>query len=256
MPAFQIRHGGVGRRHLLVGSVCSTMPGNCLPDFKIHDRQRFGDEFFSPTHGGVTSLVSQSFQNQYLSDPDVQLMLKVSTGDNAAFEQLVLRYQDRLVGFFYHLIHDRSACEDLAQEVFLRIYKSRERYEPTARFSTWLFRIAHNLASNQKRGAARRREISLAVQSDDSDLRPSQQDVADKSALMPTRQADSSEIRDVVRKAVEELSDGQRTAVILHKFEEMSYEEIGEIMGLGTVAVKSLLSRARSKLKESLERFL
>lgn len=183
-------------------------------------------------------------------------MLKVSAGDNAAFEQLVLRYQDRLVGFFFHLIHDRTASEDLAQETFLRIYRSRERYEPTARFSTWLFRIAHNLASNQKRGAARRREIPLAVHSGETDFRPPEQNLAEKSALMPTRQLDSSEIRDVVRNAVEELTEGQRTAVILHKFEEMSYEEIGEIMGLGTVAVKSLLSRARSKLKESLERFL
>ncbi len=183
-------------------------------------------------------------------------MLKVSAGDNAAFERLVLRYQDRLVGFFFHLIHDRSAGEDLAQEAFLRVYKSRERYEPTARFSTWLFRIAHNLASNQKRGAARRREIPLGSQASDHDFRPQEQILADKSALMPTRQLDSREIRDVVRSAVEELTEGQRTAVILHKFEEMSYEEIGEIMGLGTVAVKSLLSRARGKLKESLEKFL
>ena len=206
--------------------------------------------------GGVTGLVSQSFQNQYHSDPDVQLMLKVSTGDNAAFEQLVLRYQDRLVRFFFHLIHDPAVCEDLAQEAFLRVYRSRERYEPSARFSTWLFRIAHNLASNQKRGAARRREIPLGVHSSDDDFRLQEQVPADKSAMMPTRQFDSSEIRDVVRNAVEELTEGQRTAVILHKFEEMSYEEIGNIMGLGTVAVKSLLSRARSKLKESLERFL
>lgn len=201
-------------------------------------------------------MVSQSFQNQYLSDPDVQLMLKVSAGDNAAFEQLVLRYQDRLVSFFFHLIHDRTACEDLAQEAFLRVYRSRERYEPTARFSTWLFRIAHNLASNQKRGAARRREIPLGVHSGDDDFRQPEQYLADKSALIPTRQFDSVEIRNVVRNAVEELTEGQRTAVILHKFEEMSYEEIGEIMGLGAVAVKSLLSRARSKLKESLEKFL
>ena len=201
-------------------------------------------------------MASQSFQNQYLSDPDVQLMLKVSAGDNIAFEQLVLRYQDRLVAFFFYVIHDRFASEDLAQEAFLRVYKSRERYEPTARFSTWLFRIAHNLASNQKRGAARRREIPLGSHAGDHNFRPPEQILADKSALLPTRQLDSREIRDVVRNAVEELTEGQRTAVILHKFEEMSYEEIGEIMGLGTVAVKSLLSRARGKLKEALEKFI
>ncbi len=201
-------------------------------------------------------MVSQSLPNQYLTDPDVQLMLRVSAGDNAAFEELVLRYQDRLVGFFFHLVHDRAAAEDLAQECFLRVYRSRERYEATARFSTWLFRIAHNLASNQKRGSVRRREIPLANSSDAHEFQVNEQNLAEKSALMPTRQLDSNEMRDVVRMAIEELSERQRTAVVLHKFEEMSYEEIGEVMGLGVVAVKSLLSRARGKLKEALERFL
>lgn len=183
-------------------------------------------------------------------------MLKVAAGDNAAFEQLVVRYQDRLVGFFFHLVHDRTVAEDLAQEAFLRVFRSRERYEPTARFSTWLFRIAHNLASNQKRGAARRREIPLGSGSEGNDFRPEEQNLAEKSALMPTRQLDSVELRSVVRSAIEELSERQRTAVVLHKFEEMSYEEIGDVMGLGPVAVKSLISRARGKLKEALERFL
>ncbi len=201
-------------------------------------------------------MVSQSLSNQYLSDPDVQLMLKVAAGDNAAFEQLVVRYQDRLVGFFFHLVHDRTAAEDLAQEAFLRVFRSRERYEPTARFSTWLFRIAHNLASNQKRGAARRREIPLASGSGQHDLSFGEQNLAEKSALMPTRQLDSVELRAVVRNAIEDLSERQRTAVLLHKFEEMSYEEIGDVMGLGPVAVKSLISRARGKLKEALERFI
>lgn len=201
-------------------------------------------------------MVSQSLSNQYLSDPDVQLMLKVTAGDHSAFEQLVVRYQDRLVGFFFHLVHDRTAAEDLAQEAFLRVFRSKDRYEPTARFSTWLFRIAHNLASNQKRGAARRREIQLASSSGDHDFRPEEQNLAEKSALMPTRQLDSVELRTVVRNAIEELSERQRTAVVLHKFEEMSYEEIGDVMGLGPVAVKSLISRARGKLKEALEKFI
>jgi RNA polymerase sigma-70 factor (ECF subfamily) len=183
-------------------------------------------------------------------------MLKVAAGDNSAFEELVVRYQDRLVGFFFHLVHDRTTAEDLAQEAFLRVFRSRERYEATARFSTWLFRIAHNLASNQKRGAARRREIPLASGNSADDLPSLGQNLAEKSALMPTRQLDSSELREVVRIAIDELSERQRTAVVLHKFEEMSYEEIGDVMGLGPVAVKSLISRARGKLKEALERFV
>jgi RNA polymerase sigma-70 factor, ECF subfamily len=201
-------------------------------------------------------LVSQSLNNQYLSDPDVQLMLRVVGGDHQAFEQLVARYQDRMVGFFFHLLHDRTTAEDLAQDVFLRVFRYRDRYEARARFSTWLFRIAHNLACNQKRGAVRRREIPITPGSDAYDFQPQGQILAEKSALLPTRRLDSQEMRDIVRNALDDLGERQKTAVLLHKFEGMSYEEIGEVMGLGTVAVKSLLARARVRLKEVLEKYL
>lgn len=167
------------------------------------------------------------------------------------------RYQDRLIGFFFHLVRDRTLAEDMAQEVFLRVFRARERYTAKARFSTWLFRIAHNLASNQKRGLARRREIPLAGPGDSNvGIRPEQEILAEKSALMPARQLDSRETQDVVREALESLNERQKTAVLLHKFEGMSYQDIGEIMDLNVVAVKSLLSRARGKLKEVLERYV
>lgn len=201
-------------------------------------------------------MVSQALPNQYLSDPDVQLMLRVAAGDDHAFEQLVTLYQDRMVGFFFHILHDRTAAEDLAQEAFLRVFRSRSRYEAKARFSTWLFRIAHNLASNQLRGSNRRKEVPLSSGSGAHDFRPQGEILAEKSALMPTRQLDSSEMRDIVRNALDDLGERQKTAVLLHKFEGMSYEEIGDIMGLGVVAVKSLLSRARTRLRESLERYV
>ena len=202
-------------------------------------------------------MVSQSLPNQYLADPDVQLMLQVVGGDHDAFESLVGRYQDRLIGFFFHLVRDRTLAEDMAQEVFLRIYRSRERYTAKARFSTWLFRIAHNLASNQRRGMARRREIPLAASAGaDDGVRPEEEILAEKSALMPTRMIDSKETQDVVRDALETLNERQKTAVLLHKFEGLSYQDIGEIMDLNVVAVKSLLSRARGKLKEALERHI
>jgi RNA polymerase sigma-70 factor (ECF subfamily) len=201
-------------------------------------------------------LVSQSLSTQYLSDPDVQLMLRVAGGDNQAFEQLVTRYQDRMVGFFYNLLHDRTIAEDLAQDVFLRVYRSRERYEAKARFSTWLFRIAHNLACNQKRGTVRRKEVPIASSSDAHNFQPQGQILAEKSALMPTRRLDTLEMRDIVRNALDDLGERQKTAVLLHKFEGMSYEEIGDVMGLGVVAVKSLLARARLRLKEVLEKYI
>ena len=202
-------------------------------------------------------MVSQSLPNQYLADPDVQLMLRVVADDHGAFEQLMKRYQDRLIGFFFHLVRDRTMAEDMAQEVFLRVYRSRSRYAATARFSTWLFRIAHNLASNQRRGLARRKEVSLGNSSgQDSEIRNDDQILAEKSALMPTRQIDSQETQNVVREALESLNERQKMAVLLHKFEGLSYQDIGEIMDLNVVAVKSLLSRARGKLKEVLENYV
>ena len=200
-------------------------------------------------------MVSQSLPNQYLADPDVQLMLRVATDDHGAFEELVRRYQHRLIGFFFNLLGDRTVSEDLAQDAFLRIYRARERYKASARFSTWLFRIAHNLASNQIRGMAKRkREISLvARQSESQELRLEQRVLADRSALMPTRQLVSREVQIQVREALDCLGERQKMAVLLHKFEGMSYEDIGNVMGMNVVAVKSLLARARGKLKIALE---
>ena len=202
-------------------------------------------------------LVSQSLPNQYLADPDVQLMLRVAAGEDFAFEEIVTRYQHRLIGFFYHLLHDRSVAEDLAQEAFLRVFKARERYTPSARFSTWLFRIAHNLASNQKRGKSRRREVSLASSDDQgNEFQAEAEILAEKSALMPTRQLDSKEVQEIVREALSGLGERQQAAVLLHKFEGMSYQDIGDVMDLNVVAVKSLLSRARGKLREALEKHI
>ena len=202
-------------------------------------------------------MVSQSLPNQYLADPDVQLMLRVATDDHGAFEELVRRYQHRLIGFFFNLLGDRTVSEDLAQDAFLRIYRARERYKASARFSTWLFRIAHNLASNQIRGMAKRkREISLvARQSDSQELRLEQRVLADRSALMPTRQLVSREVQIQVREALDCLGERQKMAVLLHKFEGMSYEDISKVMDMNVVAVKSLLARARGKLKKALEQF-
>jgi len=205
---------------------------------------------------GKPYVVSQSLPNQYLADPDVQLMLRVSAEDHDAFEQLVERYQDRLIGFFYHLVQDRTAAEDLAQDVFLRVFRARERYTAKARFSTWLFRIAHNLASNQLRGRARKKEVTLSPRGSDSQVRSVEQLLAERSALMPARQLASQEVQAQVRDALETLGERQKMAVLLHKFEGMSYSDIGDVMDLNLVAVKSLLSRARGKLKTALEKYI
>lgn len=196
-------------------------------------------------------------QNPVLLDPDVRLMLRAKAGDQTAFNQLVTTYQDRLVGVLTHLLQNQDAAEDLAQEVFFRIYRARHGYEPTAKFSTWMFRIANNLASNLRRDMGRRRETLMNV-SDSGPLgpRPGERLLADKSGMMPTRQVDKSEMCAVVQAALASLSEEQRLAVLLHKFEEMSYADIAVTLDKTPAAIKSLLSRARDNLREKLEPYV
>jgi RNA polymerase sigma-70 factor (ECF subfamily) len=195
--------------------------------------------------------------NPVLRDPDVRLMLRAKQGDQTAFTQLVTNYQDRLVGVLAHMLQNKEAAEDLAQEVFLRIYRARHGYEPTAKFSTWLFRIANNLANNLRRDSGRRREIALSV-NDSGPLgpRPGERMIAEKSGLMPTRQFDKSEMCSMVQAALATLNEKQRMAVLLHKFEEMSYTDIAAALDMTPAAVKSLLSRARDNLREKLEPYV
>ena len=192
-----------------------------------------------------------------LTDPDVRLMLRVRDGDDAAFRELVEKYQGRLVGILTHLVSDRETAEDLAQDVFLRVYRARERYQPTAKFSTWLFTITHNVASNSLRKSSRRKEINLVSSASGSmPVRPLEMMAKEKSGLMPARQLLNSEMEKVMLAAIEQLGERQRIATMLSKFEGMSYLEIGEAMGLTTQAVKSLLSRARNNLKDILRPYL
>jgi RNA polymerase sigma-70 factor, ECF subfamily len=192
-----------------------------------------------------------------LRDPDVALMLRVKNGDEIAFARLVERYQDRLIGLFYQLVKDRSAAEDLTQETFLRVYRARHGYEPAAKFSTWLFHIAHNLASNKRRDKGRRREVNLASsESGPLGARPQEQLIKEKSGMMPSRQLDKSELQDIVQEALDSLNERQKMAVLLHKFQGLSYADVAEAMDLTPAAVKSLLSRARETLRGKLEPYV
>lgn len=192
-----------------------------------------------------------------LLDPDVRLMLQVRQGNAAAFESLVEKHQRRLVMVLDHLVGDRAHAEDLAQDVFLRVYRARERYVPTAKFSTWLYTITHNVASNWMRKSSRRKEVNLVSSPSGSmPVRPLDTMAKDKSTLMPTRLADQKEMGIVIREAIESLGQRQRMAMLLSKYEGMSYNEIAQAMELTTQAVKSLLSRARGNLKEALDPYL
>jgi RNA polymerase sigma-70 factor, ECF subfamily len=190
-------------------------------------------------------------------DPDVRLMLRVGQDDASAFEELMLRYQNRVAALMTHLVGKRDLAEDLTQDIFLRVYRSRKRYVPGSKFSTWLYTIAHNVASNSRRSLARRKEVNLVGQeSGEYAGNPLDQAALAASGLMPTRQLDKAELAGVVQVAIAALNERQRMAVLLNKFEHLSYEEIAEVMELTPQAVKSLLSRARANLREVLEPYL
>ncbi len=198
--------------------------------------------------------LTQSQPNHYeLHDPDVRLMLQVRDGDAAAFTELVLRYQNRLLTVLEHLVGSREQAEDLTQDVFLRVFRARERYAPEAKFSTWLFTIANNVASNALRSRSRRREVGVPEGNGADSVPLSLEQMAKAaSGFMPTRALDKSEQAQMVRHAVSNLNERQRMALLLAKFEGMSYQDIAQSMGLSVQAIKSLLSRARVNLKEML----
>jgi RNA polymerase sigma-70 factor (ECF subfamily) len=191
-----------------------------------------------------------------LRDPDTRLMLRVRDDEAGAFEELVERYQNRLVGIMQHLVGNATEAEDLAQEVFLRVYRARKKYRARCKFSTWLFTIANNLALNALR--ARRRKPVVRLRTRDSGplgTRAAEQLLKD-SGSGPLSKVQRNELAAVIQQALEGLNERQRLAVVLNKFEDLNYAEIAEIMGLTTKAVKSLLCRARTNLRAKLKDYI
>ena len=181
-------------------------------------------------------------------DYDAELMIRVRDGDQACFGLLLEKHRSSVIRFLYRMVQNQAVAEELAQEVFLRVYRSRSTYEPTAKFTTWLFRIATHLALNALRdGKNQRLETRLEEEWSDapacqvSDARPS----AEQSMV---RQARLEEIR----RAVAGLPDKQRAAVLMHKYEEMEYAQIARALSCSESAVKSLLFRAYETLRARL----
>jgi RNA polymerase sigma-70 factor (ECF subfamily) len=196
-------------------------------------------------------------QRYELLDPDVRLMLKVRDGNAAAYEELVHRHQDRLHHVLENLVRDHELAKDLAQEVFLRVFKARERYEPGAKFSTWLYTIANNVALNAKRDNSRRKEVQVeGYSSGEHSIMPMERLAVASSGTMPARRLEKSEQAEIVKHAIDNLNPRQKMAILLSKFEGMGYSDIAEAMGLSAQAVKSLLSRARVNLKQALQPYL
>ena len=181
-------------------------------------------------------------------DYDAELMLRVKEGDGASFGLLLERHRSPVVHFLYRMVQNQAVAEELAQEVFLRVYRSRSSYEPTAKFTTWLFRIATHLALNSLRDGKNER-LQERLDNDSSDM-PARQ-VSDRRPSVEQKMVYQARLEEV-RQAVAALPEKQRAAVLMHKYEEMEYSQIARVLRCSESAVKSLLFRAYETLRARL----
>jgi RNA polymerase sigma-70 factor (ECF subfamily) len=195
-------------------------------------------ERVKPNVGGIAATL----------DFDAELMLRVKDGDGASFSMLLEKHRSPVIHFLYRMVQNQAVAEELAQEVFLRVYRSRESYEPTAKFTTWLFRIATHLALNALRdGKNQRLEERLDDDSSDTPVRQ----VSDKQPSVEQKMVYQARL-DEVRRAVAMLPEKQRAAVLMHKYEEMEYSQIAKVLNCSESAIKSLLFRAYETLRARL----
>jgi RNA polymerase sigma-70 factor (ECF subfamily) len=184
-------------------------------------------------------------------DLDTQLMILVQADDDSSFGTLLNRNRNLVVNYLYRMVANRAVAEELAQDVFVRVYRSRQTYEPTARFSTWLYRITTNVALNHFRDERRsQNDVSLDVQ----DAAHARREASDQALLIEDRMV-REVVMEQIRRAVRALPAKQRAAVIMHKYEEMDYAQIAKVLGCTPSAVKALMFRAYETLRMRL-RFL
>ena len=192
-------------------------------------------------------------------DADAELMLRFQRGDEAAFAALVRSFQGRIVSLAYRYLGSAADAEDLAQEVFLRVYRAKESYEASAKFSTWVYRITANASLNFLRGKKARRRVSGAMPGDPTaagDDEAAAADFEDEDAEAPGERMEKDELARVLRRIVDELPERQRMAIVLNKYEGLCYDDVAAAMDMSVMAVKSLLTRARVNIKEKLEPYL
>ncbi|MCD4781056.1 MAG: sigma-70 family RNA polymerase sigma factor [Candidatus Omnitrophica bacterium] len=194
--------------------------------------------------------ISPSYEN----DPDVRLMLAVQQGDKKAFETLMTKFYPRILNFVYKFVRNRARSEELTQEIFIRVYKSVARYAPKAKFQTWLYTIARNVCLNEVT-RNKRKFVSLDAPST-FDGRTLEEKLENERSPDPGHQVLHEERKRQVKKAIFALPPNQRTALILRRYENMSYQQIAETMKTSSKAVKSLLNRAKENLKISLKAYI
>ena len=206
----------------------------------------------------IPEMVAEArFAGSAAADPssDAAIMLRVAAGDEAGFNYLVEKYHRSMINFLYRMVHNQAVAEELAQEVFLRVYRSRESYRAEAKFTTWLYRIATNLAVNHARDTKHERaaqNVYLDMPDEETGTTPEVADdrpTAEQTLLRNERMA-------AIRQHVMALPERQKNAVLMHKYQGMDYKQIGEVLKLSESATKSLLFRAYQTLREKLKEFI
>jgi RNA polymerase sigma-70 factor (ECF subfamily) len=189
------------------------------------------------------------------TDPDAALMLRVKGGDMQAFEALVEKYKRPLINVLYRMIRDLDEAEDLAQNVFIRVYQSADRYQASAKFSTWIFTIARHLCLNEIRRRGRHPADSLESSQQENDDQPARQ-FPDNRSFSPPQAFLHGELEQKIKEAIAELPEKQRLAIAMCQEDELSYEEIAEVLECSLSATKSLIHRGRETLKQKLKPYL
>jgi RNA polymerase sigma-70 factor (ECF subfamily) len=188
-------------------------------------------------------------------DPDAALMLRVKQGDTAAFTELVEKYKQPVMNLIFRIVRDATEAEDLAQNVFVQVYKSARRYKVSAKFSTWLFTIARNLCLNEIRRRSRHPAESMDAPHPEQEDQPLHQ-FEDQKTASPPDSLLHGELAEKIEQVLAGLPENQRTAILLCRQEELSYEEIADVIGCSISATKSLIHRGRETLKEKLKPYL
>ena len=181
---------------------------------------------------------------------DVRLMQLVGRGDTTAFQELVERHQTLVAGTIARMLGSNSEVEDVAQQVFIRVWKSAGRYVPRAKFTTWLLKITRNLVFNEMRRSKRQANIPIQSETEETIL------LRDETTQAPDASLLEGELQKAIEEAIATLPETQRMALVLRRYEELSYEEIADVLELSVPAVKSVLFRARTDLREKLRRYL
>ena len=184
-------------------------------------------------------------------DEDVRLMALVAGGDSVAFEKLIERHQTLIAGTVARMLGSNADVEDIAQQVFIRVWRSAGRYVARAKFTTWLLKITRNLVFNEMRRAKRHPHVPVQID-------PESEEIPLKDEATPTPDATllELELQQAIDRAITQLPETQRMALVLRRYEELSYDEIADVLELSVPAIKSLLFRARSELRERLQAYL